>query len=298
MNLKRFENTAHRSFWLVHIEAWQRSGLTRTAYCRQHRVSKHTLDGWLKHLAGEDAARKHAEYQAELRRQQKLEIREKRRKIRARRRFGVSTEERNRALQAFWAMHVEAMNWSGMGVREYAAGLHISPTSLRIWRDRLDEGEVEIDWRAHLHPSARPVVGTSAKKSRPESSLTGHPKDDPGPPRSPVRRFFSDEQKHAIALESDQPGVSVSAVARKHGIVTGMLFRWRVQFGVTQKKRAKLAPVVLPDDTPATLALQKLVRPPDGMIAVDLPDGRRMFVPEGSDPAAVRAQIGDVGTAS
>ena len=298
MNLKRFENTAHRSFWLVHIEAWQRSGLTRTAYCRQHRVSKHTLDGWLKHLAGEDAARKHAEYQAELRRQQKLEIREKRRKIRARRRFGVSTEERNRALQAFWAMHVEAMNWSGMGVREYAAGLHISPTSLRIWRDRLDEGEVEIDWRAHLHPSARPVVGTSAKESQPESSLTGHPKDDPEPPRSPVRRFFSDEQKHAIALESDQPGVSVSAVARKHGIVTGMLFRWRVQFGVTQKKRAKLAPVVLPDDTPATLALQKLVRPPDGMIAVDLPDGRRMFVPEGSDPAAVRAQIGDVGTAS
>ncbi len=298
MNLKRFENTAHRSFWLVHIEAWQRSGLTRTAYCRQHRVSKHTLDGWLKHLAGEDAARKHAEYQAELRRQQKLEIQEKRRKIRARRRFGVSTEERNRALQAFWAMHVEAMNWSGMGVREYAAGLHLSPTSLRIWRDRLDEGEVEIDWRAHLHPSARPAVGTSAKKSRPESSLTGQPKDDPKPPRSPVRRFFSDEQKHAIALESDQPGVSVSAVARKHGIVTGMLFRWRVQFGVTQKKRAKLAPVVLPDDTPATLALQKLVRAPDGMMAVDLPDGRRMFVPEGSDPAAVRAQIGDGGTAS
>lgn len=298
MNLRRFENTAHRSFWLVHIEAWQRSGLTRTAYCRQHRVSKHTLDGWLKHLAGEDAARKHAEYQAELRRQQKLEIQEKRRKIRARRRFGVSTEERNRALQASWAMHVEAMNWSGMGVREYAAGLHISPTSLRIWRDRLDEGEVEIDWRAHLHPSARPVVGTSAKKSRPESSLTGQPKDDPEPPRSPVRRFFSDEQKHAIALESDQPGVSVSAVARKHGIVTGMLFRWRVQFGVAQKKRAKLAPVVLPDDTPATLALQKLVRAPGGMVAVDLPDGRRMFVPEGSDPAAVGAQIGNGETTS
>lgn len=298
MNLKRFENTAHRSFWLVHIEAWQRSGLTRTAYCRQHRVSKHTLDGWLKHLAGEDAARKHAEYQAELRRQQKLEIQEKRRKIRARRRFGVSTEERNRALQAFWAMHVEAMNWSGMGVREYAAGLHISPTSLRIWRDRLDEGEVEIDWRAHLHPSARPVVGTSAKKSQPKSSLTDQPKDDPEPPRSPVRRFFSDEQKRAIALESDQPGVSVSAVARKHGIVTGMLFRWRVQFGVAQKKRAKLAPVVLPDDTPVTLALQKLVRVPDGMMAVDLSDGRRIFVPEGSDPAAVRAQIGDGGTAS
>jgi hypothetical protein len=30
---------------------------------------------------------------------------------------------------------------------------------LRKWRDRLDEREVEIDWRAHLQPSARPVVG-------------------------------------------------------------------------------------------------------------------------------------------
>jgi len=298
MNLRRFENTAHRSFWLVHIEAWHRSGLTRTAYCRQHRVSKHTLDGWLKHLAGEDAARKHAEYRAELCRQQKLEIREKRRKIRARRRFGVSTEERNRALQAFWAMHVEAMNWSGMGVREYAAALHLSQTSLRKWRDRLDDGEVEIDWRAHLHPSARPVVGTSANGTTPESGLTDAVKDGPPIVRQSVRRFFSDDEKRAVARESDQPGVSVSAVARKHGIVTGMLFRWRVQFGVTQKKRAKLAPVVLPDDTPATLALQKLVRAPDGMMAVDLPDGRRMFVPEGSDPAAVRAQIGDGGTTS
>ncbi|WP_247457073.1 hypothetical protein [Bradyrhizobium sp. 2] len=64
---------------------------------------------------------------------------------------------RNRAVQAFWAMHVEAMNWSGMGVREYAAALSLSPYALRKWRDRLDEGQVEIDWRAHLHPSARPV---------------------------------------------------------------------------------------------------------------------------------------------
>ena len=37
---------------------------------------------------------------------------------------------RNRALQAFWVMHVEAMNWGGMSVREYAAALHLSPTSL------------------------------------------------------------------------------------------------------------------------------------------------------------------------
>lgn len=291
MNLRHFKNKARQSYWVVHVEAWQRSGLTRTEYCRVHRLAKDTLDRWLKYFAGDDAARKQAEYQAELRRQKRLEERAKRQKRRNRLRFSVSTDVRDRAVQAFWAMHVEAMNWSGMGVREYAAALQLSPYSLRRWRDRLDEGEVEIDWRAHLHPSARPVVGTSAKEMPPETSLTVPLSDDPAPPRQPVRRFFSDDDKRAIALESDQPGVSVSQVARKHGIVTGMLFRWRVQFGVAQKKRAKLAPIALADGTPATLLLRDLVQPPDGMTAIDLPDGRRVFVPVGSDPDAVREYI-------
>lgn len=294
MNLRHFENTARQSWWRVHIEAWRQSGLDRTNYCRRHALTKSTFDRWLNYLAGQEAARKHAEYQAELRREKRREAHEKRRKRRARLRFAVSTDERNRALLAFWAMHVEAMNWSGMGVREYAAALQLSPTSLRKWRDRLDEVEEAIDWRAHLHPSARPVVGTSAKKPPPENDLTAASKDDPA---TPARRFFSDEQKRAIALESDQPGVTVSSVARKHGIVTGLLFRWRVQFGVTQKKRAKLAPVALADGTPATLLLRDLVQPPDGMIAIDLADGRRFFAPAGSDPNAVRAQAESGGIA-
>ena len=131
---------------------------------------------------------------------------------------------RSRALQGFWAMHVEAMNWSGMSVREYAAFLHLSPTSLRKRRDQLDDGEVDIDWRAHLHPSARPVAGSSANRMPPERALTVR-RAGKAPPRQPLRRFFSEEQKLAIALERDQPGVSVSQVARKHGIVTGLLFR-------------------------------------------------------------------------
>ena len=150
MNLRHFGNSARQSWWLIHIEAWRQSGSSLTNYCRPHGLTTTTLDRWLKYLAGKEAARKHAEYQAELRRQQRREAQEKRRKRRTRFRFGVRTDVRNRAIQAFWAMHVEAMNWSGMGVREYAAALHLSPTALRKWRDRLNEGEVDIDWRAHL----------------------------------------------------------------------------------------------------------------------------------------------------
>jgi hypothetical protein len=54
-------------------------------------------------------------------------------------------------------MHVEAMNWSGMGVREYASGLRLSPHALRKWRDRFENAEVTIDWRAHLHPKCLPA---------------------------------------------------------------------------------------------------------------------------------------------
>ena len=288
MTLRRFENKARQSWWLIHIEAWRQSGLSRAKHCRQHGLTTTTFGRWLSYLVGKEEARKHTEYQAELRRQQRREAQEKRRRRRSRFRFGVSTDMRSRALQAFWAMHVEAMNRSGMSVREYAAALHLSPTSLRKWRDRLDDGEVDIDWRAHLHPSARPVAGASANRTPPERALTVAPSDDPAPPQQPLRRFFTDEQKRAIALESDQPGVSVSQVARKHGIVAGLLFRWRVQFGVAQRKRAKLAPVALTDDATAILRLRDLVQPPNGMAAIELPDGRRVFAPAGVDPQAVR----------
>jgi len=92
-------------------------------------------------------------------------------------------------------------------------------------------------------------------------------------------------------METEQPGATVSGVARKHGIVTGLLFRWRVQFGVAQKKRAKLAPVALADDMAATRVLRELVQPPAGMVAVDLADGRRVFATAGNDPDAVRARV-------
>jgi hypothetical protein len=60
-----------------HIEAWQRSGVSRAVYCLQHRLDEKTCARWLKHLAGEDAVRKLTEYQAELRREKGREDRKK-----------------------------------------------------------------------------------------------------------------------------------------------------------------------------------------------------------------------------
>jgi transposase-like protein len=298
---RRSWEKAHSPYWSLHVEAWRRSELSRSEYCRRHGLSKNTFDRWMKHLISKDDARKHAKYLLELRREERLQQREKAIKRRQRRRFGVSTDTRSRAVQAFWAMHVEAMNWSGMGVREYAAGLQLSPHSLRKWRDRFEGGEVEIDWRAHLHPSARPQISTgassAAKEQMPERGLTDAPDVDASRDERSNRRSFTTQEKLAIVMETEQPGVSVAEVCRRHGIVTSMVFRWRVQFGFAQKNRAKLVPVAVTEDGPTAsstpVVLHDLLQPSDGMTAVDLQDGRRVFAPIGSDPEAVRRHVSD-----
>ena len=285
MNLKHFENKAHRTYWSVHIEAWRRSGLSRSRYCRDHGLNRRTFSSWMIYLMGREEARKHEEYQAELRREQTLKNLEKGRARKQKGlRFGARTDMQSRAVQAFWAMHLEALNWSGMSLRQYAYSLNISRFALQKWRKRLEDGELEIDWRAQLHPSARPRVSTNASTNAPETDLT--PKK--GASRRAARRFFSDEQKLAIALESDQPGAKVSTVARKHGIVTGLLFRWRVEFGIGQKVRARLVTVRVPKGLSLPM---ELVQPPAGMMAMTLADGARVFVPEGSDPDAVQLEL-------
>ena len=81
----------------------RRSGLSRTKYCRDHRLNKATFDRWLKQLEGAEAARKATEL-----------LREQRRQRRRRGPSPLCKSKRSIAVQAFWAMHVEALNWSGL----------------------------------------------------------------------------------------------------------------------------------------------------------------------------------------
>src|SRR5215831_5952896 len=210
MRYRRSWERAHSSYWSLHVEAWRRSGLSRMDYCVRHGLKRKTFARWMKHLIGVEEARKHAEELRELRRKERHQQRQKSGGRRPR--FGVRTDMRSRAAQAFWAMHVEALNWSGMSVREYATALLLSPTSLRKWRDRIDDGEVGTDWRAHLHPSARPRISISASDSAKgtpvESLLTAAPAPEPTPPGPKPRRSFTDAEKQAIVLETEEPGAT------------------------------------------------------------------------------------------
>jgi transposase-like protein len=288
---KHFENAARREWWSVHVEAWRRSGLSQRAYCRRHRLTGKTFARWLKLLVGDRALRA----KAELERDARLD---RRRRKTAR----PSSDKRCQAAQAFWAMHVEALTWSGMSASHYAAALRISPHSLRRWRDLLDAGEMQIDWRAHLHPSARPTISTDAKDGAKDGSAESLLTAPAAEAASPTRRKFSVEEKRAIVLESEAPGETVSAVARRHGIVASMLFRWRVQFGFGTKDVVTLAAVSVahtPGDNSADeLVLHDLLPKPEGMAAIDLSDGRRVFAPAGADPDAVRRHVAERESAS
>jgi transposase-like protein len=279
-----FKNKALGSFWSIHVEAWRRSGFSKRKYCRQHRLSVRTFDRWLRYLIDVETLK----IRAELRREERRERLRKRR-------IPVSKDQRCRAVQAFWAMHVEAMRWCGMSMQAYARTHGISQHSLKRWRDLIDDNEVEIDWRTHLHPSARPLISTSASSAAKgpgvRSRLTDAPNADLPDDGRANRRRFRDEEKLAIVRESEQPGASAAEVCRRHGIVSSMLFRWRVQFGFGKRARAKLVAVKATGAQSGTLVLNDLLQPPDGMTAVELDDGRRVFAPMGSDPDAVRRHV-------
>jgi hypothetical protein len=290
---KHFQNKARREWWSIHIEAWQRSGLSQRRYCRIHRLTDTTFTRWLRAITDAEAAKIRAQNAKIL---AETEYEERRRQRRGRP-FKLTADQRNQAAQAFWAMHVETLNWSGMTLTHYAAATKLSKSRLCRWRDLIDSGEVEIDWRARLHPSARPQinsdVSSAAKDRSAKTVLTASvPRD-----RRSNRRSFTDEEKLAIVMEAEQPGVSVAAVCRHHDIATSMVFRWRIQFGFGPDERARLAAVNVidkrPGASPTPVVLHDLLRPADGMTTVELGDGRRVFAPEGSDPETVRRHVAD-----
>jgi hypothetical protein len=102
-----------------------------------------------RHLLGAEDLRKRAEDQQKSRRRererQSKSPQQKPPKRPRRNRCSVRTDSGPIALRAFWSMHVEAMNFSGIGHAEYAAALGLSPLALRIWRDRLEESGEEME---------------------------------------------------------------------------------------------------------------------------------------------------------
>ncbi len=266
-------DTSVRDYWAGHIEAWLASRLKRNDYCRAHGLPTSSMNCWVRRLAP------HV-------------LTEKEKRPGFGRHHPSSRSARSKAVQAFWAMHVEAMLWSGFSAQAYAKAHNLCASTLREWRIRFEETPLETDWREMVHPAARPrtlrKTSSAARQQAADLALT-----ETAPPKPPVtRRTFSDEEKRAIVAESEARDVTAADVCRKHGIVTSMLFRWRVSYGLRRKPQAHLAEVMLEGDVgAASLILDGLIPAPNGMAPVDLGDGRHVYATIGIDPAAVREHV-------
>ena len=105
-----------------------------------------------------------------------------------------------------------------------------------------------------------------------------------------TRRRWSEEEKEVIVAEALQPGVNVSAVARRHGIKPNLLFRWRKMAQIDAKPAS--APAFLPvsleapsvkNDTPVDESSAA-----DSRIEIELANGRRVRVGPGADMNALK----------
>ena len=45
--MSRIKSTLSRAQWLQHVTAWQGSGLSQAAYCREHQLNHSTFHSWI-----------------------------------------------------------------------------------------------------------------------------------------------------------------------------------------------------------------------------------------------------------
>ena len=107
------------------------------------------------------------------------------------------------------------------------------------------------------------------------------------------RRRWSAEQKQAIAAESLVPGVSPTAVARRYGISSGLLYTWRKALQTAQPGLAGgFACVEVTDhDRPASVLSAPAPQAAEP-IEITLPDGTMLRVPARIEPRALRGLLG------
>jgi transposase len=118
--------------------------------------------------------------------------------------------------------------------------------------------------------------------------------------RAERHRRWRPEEKLRIVRETLLPGASISAVARSHGIGSGLLYTWRKDFLTTAVTgfvpvHVEVPPPVAP---PAAATMKPLVeeaaaraRPAPGRIEMEFPHGVRVRLEGAVDEAVLRSVL-------
>ena len=104
--------------------------------------------------------------------------------------------------------------------------------------------------------------------------------------RSGKRRRYSPEFKRQVVAEAAVPGVSVSSVARRHGLNANLIFNWRRWFGATDL--STFIPAVILPDAPSDVAVANGTHDGSGgRMELVCRDGRRIILGPDFDAAAL-----------
>jgi len=107
-----------------------------------------------------------------------------------------------------------------------------------------------------------------------------------------TRRAWSPEKKRAILAEADDPATTASEVARRHGLHSSLLFRWRRSLRAeasapTAGSHTSFVPLALP--APLSTVREEPSRP--GAIEIELAGGHRLRVEAGAEVALLQGVI-------
>ena len=111
-----------------------------------------------------------------------------------------------------------------------------------------------------------------------------------------TRRSWSREQKRAILVEADDPTTTASAVARRHGLHSSLLFRWR-RAALTERQATRPAPKASPQPAfiplalPAPAVTTVEAANGSGVIEIELAGGHRLRAEAGADLTLLQGVI-------
>ena len=111
------------------------------------------------------------------------------------------------------------------------------------------------------------------------------------------RRVRSEDEKRRIVSETFEPGASVSAVARRHGLNANLLFTWRREMGtglsaLAEDPMAFVPAVIGAAPVPATAPPSPSPSPsPGGQMEIVFAGGERVIVDRTVDGVALARVI-------
>lgn len=203
-------------------------------------------------------------------------------------------------LEAFWRSHLEGWAASNLNQREYCEQHGLPLKRFGNWRDKF-RCEVPGPVRRLLYRRGGDLGHMASHLSDRETGAasTGYVPSAVAMPDG--RRNFRTADKKRIVAEAMAAGSSVSGVARKYGIDTPLLFRWKREFAPPPPEPVFL-PVTVNDAPDGTSdCLTKL--PPEPVlgpviverstlgIEIELAGGRRVRFGRDMEPEAIRKMV-------